>query len=65
MVYVIQRSWEQQLAAATYSASVVDLATLDCLQEDHDTKVDPKNWQVPEVDFLSNRHPEKYVSKKP
>jgi hypothetical protein len=28
MVYVIQRSWEQQLAAATYFASVVDWATL-------------------------------------
>jgi hypothetical protein len=26
MVYVIQRSWEQRLAAATYSASVVDWA---------------------------------------
>jgi hypothetical protein len=38
MVYVIQRSWEQQLAAATYSASVVDWATLDYLREDQDTK---------------------------
>jgi hypothetical protein len=34
MVYEIQRSWEQQLAAATYSASVVDCATLHCLGED-------------------------------
>jgi hypothetical protein len=65
MVYVIQKSWEQQLAAATYSASVVDWATLDCLGEDQDTKVDPKNWQVPEVDFLSNRHPAKSASEKP
>jgi hypothetical protein len=65
MVYVIQRSWEQQLAAATYSASVVDWATLDCLQEDQDTKEDPKNWQVPEVDFLSNWHPAKSASEKP
>jgi hypothetical protein len=65
MVYVIQRSWEQQLAAATYSASVVDWATLDCLREDQDTKEDPKNWQVPEVDFLSNRHPAKSTSEKP
>jgi hypothetical protein len=41
MVYEIQRGWEQQLAAATYSAStylVVDCATLDCLREDQDTK---------------------------
>jgi hypothetical protein len=37
MVYEIQRSWEQQLAAATYSASIVDWATLDCLREDQDT----------------------------
>jgi hypothetical protein len=65
MVYVIQWSLEQQLAAATYSASVVDWATLDCLQEDQDTKEDPKNSQVPEVDFLSNRHPAKSASKKP
>jgi hypothetical protein len=27
------------------------------LREDQDTKEDPKNWQVPKVDFLSNRHP--------
>jgi hypothetical protein len=33
-VYVIQSSWEQQLAAATYSAFVVDWATLECLRED-------------------------------
>jgi hypothetical protein len=65
MVYVIQRSWEQQLAAATYSPSVVDWATLDYLREDQDTKEDLKNWQVPEVDFLSNLHPAKSASKKP
>jgi hypothetical protein len=33
-VYVIQSRWEQQLAAATYSTSVVNWATLDCLRED-------------------------------
>jgi hypothetical protein len=43
MVYEIQRSWEQQLASATYSASVVDWATLDCLRENQDTKEEPKN----------------------
>jgi hypothetical protein len=26
---------------------------------------DPKNWQVPEVDFLSNRNPAKSASEKP
>jgi hypothetical protein len=65
IVYVIQRSWEQQLAVATYSASVVDWATLDCLREDQDTKEDPKNWQVLEVDFLSNWHAAKSASEKP
>jgi hypothetical protein len=38
---------------------------LDCLREDQDTKEEPKNWQVPEVDFLSNRHPAKFASEKP
>jgi hypothetical protein len=58
-VYVIQSSCEQQLAAPTYSASVVDCATLDCLQEDQETSEDPRNWQVPEVDFRSTQHPAK------
>jgi hypothetical protein len=31
-MYVIQSSCEQQLAASTYSSSVVDWATLDCLR---------------------------------
>jgi hypothetical protein len=43
----------------------VDCATLDCLREDQDTKEEAKNWQVPEVDFLSNRHPTKSASEKP
>jgi hypothetical protein len=43
---------------------VVDWATLDYLREDQDTKEDPKNWQVLEVDFLSNRHPAKSASEK-
>jgi hypothetical protein len=63
-VYVIQSSWEQELAAATYSASVVDWATLDCLREDQETSEEPKNWQVTEVDFLSTRHPAKSASEK-
>jgi hypothetical protein len=32
---------------------------------DQDIKKDPKNWQVPEVDILSNRHPAKSTSDKP
>jgi hypothetical protein len=65
MVYEIQWSWEQQPAAVTYSTLVVDWATLDCLREEQETKEEPKNWQVPEVDFLSNRHPAKSASEKP
>jgi hypothetical protein len=64
-VYVIQSSWEQQLAAISYSASVVDWARLDCLQEDQETSKESKNWQVPEVDFRSTRHPAKSASEKP
>jgi hypothetical protein len=43
-MYVIQSSCEQQLVATTYSASMVDSATLDCLREDQETSEDPKNW---------------------
>jgi hypothetical protein len=57
-VYVIQSS----LVAATYLASVVYWATLDCLREDQETSEDPKNWQVPEVDFQSTRHLAKLAS---
>jgi hypothetical protein len=46
MVCTIQRICEQQLAAATYSASVVDYATEGCFREDQQTREDPKKWQV-------------------
>jgi hypothetical protein len=32
-----------KLVAATYSASAVDGATLDCLREDQETSEEPKN----------------------
>jgi hypothetical protein len=53
------------LAMSTYSTSVVDWATLDCLIKDTDTKEEPKNYQVPEVDFLYNRHPAKSTCQNP
>jgi hypothetical protein len=62
-VYVIQSNCEQQLAAATYSASVVDWATLDCLREDQETSEDPRNWQVLKVDFRLTRHPAEWHPK--
>jgi hypothetical protein len=40
-VAIIQSNWEQQ--AATYLASVVDWATVDCLWEDQDTREDLRN----------------------
>jgi hypothetical protein len=42
-VYVIQSSCEKQLAVATYSASVVDWATLVCLREDRERSEEPRN----------------------
>ena len=42
-VAIIQSNWEQQAAAATYSASMVDWAMLDYLREDQDTREDPRN----------------------
>jgi hypothetical protein len=53
-----------KLAAATYSAFVVDWTTLDCLQENQKTSEEPRNWQVPKVDFWSTRHPAKSASEK-
>jgi hypothetical protein len=35
------------------------------LWEDHETNEDPRNWQEPEVDFLSTRQPAKSASEKP
>jgi hypothetical protein len=42
MVCTIQRICEQQLAAATDSASVVDCATADCFREDQQIREDPR-----------------------
>jgi len=61
-VAFIHKSWEQQLAAAMYSTSVVDKETLACLREDQETREVPNNWHVPDVDLRSNRHPAKSES---
>jgi hypothetical protein len=65
MVCTIQRIWEQQLAAATYSASVVDCATEDCLRANQQTREDPRKWHVTEVLFRSIPQPAKLVLEKP
>ena len=64
-VCFIQRIWEQQLAAAIYSTSVEESTTLACLREDQDAKDVSRNWQVPDVDLRSNRHPPKSASENP
>jgi hypothetical protein len=48
----------KELRATTSSGNVLclgsGLSNTRLFAEDQDTKEDPKNWQVPEVDFLSN-----------
>ena len=53
----IHKIWAQQFPAAIYSTSVVDKATHACFFECHDTKEQPKKWQVPLVLFLSILQP--------
>jgi hypothetical protein len=59
----------KELRATTSCGNILclgsGLSNLYCLREDQDTKEDPKNGQVPEVDFLSKRHPAKSASEKP
>jgi len=40
---IIQSSCEQQEAAATYLASMLDWSMLDCFREDQETMEEPKN----------------------
>jgi hypothetical protein len=65
MVCKIQRIWEQQVAVATYSASVVDWAIEDCFWEDQQTRENLRKWQVPEMLFWSILLPAKLAFKKP
>jgi hypothetical protein len=48
-----------------YSASAVERATEFCFFEAHDTRDLPKNWQVPDVLFLSILHPAQSASEYP
>jgi hypothetical protein len=58
MVCTIQRICEQQLAAATYSASGVDCATEDCLREDQQTREDLKNDKCQKYSFDQSHNPQ-------
>jgi hypothetical protein len=65
MVCTIQRTWEQQLAAATYSDYVVDCAIENYFRADQQTREDPRKWHVLEVLFWSITQPAKSASEKP
>jgi hypothetical protein len=65
MVFTIQKICEQQLATATYSASVVDCAIEDYFREDQQMREDPRKWQVLEVLFQSISQPATSASEKP
>jgi hypothetical protein len=65
IVCTIQRICNQQLAVATYSASVVDCATKDYFREDQQMREDPRKWHVPEVLFRSIPQPAKSALEKP
>jgi hypothetical protein len=48
-----------------YSASTVEISTKFCFFEAHDTRDLPRNWQVPDVLFLSILHPAQSASEYP
>jgi hypothetical protein len=48
-----------------YSTSAVERATEFCFFEAQDTRDLPKNWQVPDVRFLSILHPAQSASEYP
>jgi hypothetical protein len=48
-----------------YSTSAVERATEFCFFEAQDTRDLPRNWQVPDVLFLSILHPAQSASKYP
>src|ERR1044072_5703277 len=52
-------------AADIYSASAVESAIVCCLLQAQETKLLPRNWQFPEVLFLSILSPAKSASQKP
>jgi hypothetical protein len=65
MVYVIQRSWEQQLAAATYSTSVVDEQHSTVCGKTKTPKKIPKTrksqkWTSYPTDTRQNLHPKNH-----
>jgi hypothetical protein len=53
------------IAVATYTAFVVDCVTEYCLQEDQQTRENPRKWHVSDVLFRSIPQPTKLALKKP
>ena len=54
--YRVHNNWAQQEAAATYSASAVDMATECCFLVAQETKQGPRKRALPEVLFLSTKN---------
>jgi hypothetical protein len=52
-------------ASALYSASVLDLETVDYLRALHDTRFDPRKIANPPVDRLSSKQPAQSASANP
>jgi hypothetical protein len=52
-------------AMALYSASVLDLETVDCFCALHDIRFDPIKTANPPIDLLSSRHPAQSASENP
>ena len=53
---------ETALAMARYSASALDLDTVVCLLEDHETSELPKKTQKPDVERRVSGHPAQSAS---
>jgi hypothetical protein len=45
-----------------YSASLLDLETVDCFFADHEIKLEPKKITKPPVDLRSSEHPAQSAS---
>ena len=62
MILLSQTDWQALAAAATYSASQVDNATIDCFFDDHKQTVFSIIKQWPLVLFLSSESPPQSLS---
>jgi len=64
-LFLIHKIWDQQLPAATYSATAVERTTLCCFLLCHEIKQFPNKWHLQLVPFRSDLQPAKSESKNP